>query len=257
MNDFNVEIKERLIAAGTNVRLKHASNEFMKASIEASYSYNYHWLGRPIIQYPQDIVAMQELIWQIRPDVIVETGIAHGGSLILSASMMAMLDYCDAVESGDSLDPQASKRKVIGVDIDIRAHNKVAIENHPMRNLISMIEGSSLDSRIIEQVKHKVGNAEKVLVALDSNHTHEHVLAELDSYAPLVTLGSYCVVFDTVIEQLPADTYDDRPWGIGNNPMTAVNAWLPHNPAFEVDRDMDQKLQVSVAPGGFLKRVLA
>ena len=255
MLEFEEEIKQRLVAAAVNQQLKTASNEFMRASISSKYSYNFKWMGRPIIQYPQDIMAMQEIIWKTRPDVIIETGIAHGGSLILSASMLAMLDYCDAVQNGNVLDTSKSNRKVIGVDVDIRSHNREAIEQHQMQHLITMIEGSSTDVEVVEKVKCEVGTGKKVLVSLDSNHTHEHVLAELNAYAPIVSNGSYCVVFDTVIENLPVDAFRDRPWGIGDNPMTAVGAWLEKNSNFVIDEGIDNQLLISVAPRGFLKKL--
>ena len=255
MTEFDEEIKQRLVAAEKNQELRTASNEFMKASIASKYSYNFKWMGRPIIQYPQDIMAMQEIIWETRPDVIIETGIAHGGSLIFSASMLAMLDHCDAVESGNVLDTSKSNRRVIGVDVDIRNHNRKAIQDHPLYHMITMIEGSSTDEEVLERVKDELGPDKKILVALDSNHTHEHVLAELNAYAPIVSIGSYCIVFDTVIENLPEDAYLDRHWGIGDNPMTAVSAFLERNPNFVVDSDIDNQLLISVAPGGFLKKL--
>ncbi|WP_428300440.1 cephalosporin hydroxylase family protein, partial [Hydrogenophaga sp.] len=187
------------------------------------YTYLFSWLDRPIIQFPQDMVAMQELIWQIKPDLIIETGIAHGGSLVFSASMLAQLDMCDAIEAGISFNPKESTRKVLGIDIDIRAHNRAAIEAHPMASRIQMIQGSSIAPEIIAQVRAVAADHSRVLVCLDSNHTHDHVLAELEAYAPLVSAGSYCVVFDTIIEDMPADMFPDRPWGPGNNPKTAVH----------------------------------
>lgn len=193
------------------------------------YTYRFSWLSRPIIQYPQDMVAMQELIWAVRPDLIIETGIAHGGSLILSASMLALMDMCDAIKSGATLDPKASKRKVLGIDIDLRAHNRAAIEAHPMASRIQMIQGSSIAPDVIARVKQAASGYQRVLVCLDSNHTHEHVLAELEAYAPLTSVGSYCVVFDTIIEDMPADMFPDRPWGKGNSPKTAVWEFLKHN----------------------------
>ena len=217
--------------------------------------YNFSWMGRPIIQLPNDILAMQELIWQIKPDLIIETGIAHGGSLILSASMLSLLDYCDAIEQGTMLDPKAPRRRVLGLDIDIRAHNRAAIEAHPMANRIDMIEGSSIDPAIIAQVQDIARGYERVLVCLDSNHTHAHVLAELEAYAPLVSAGSYCVVFDTIVEGMPAEMFPDRPWGPGDNPKTAVWEYLKTHPEFEIDKQMDHKLLISVAPDGYLKRV--
>lgn len=254
MTPFEQEAADRLTAAKTDRGLRAAGQAFMEATIPAQYSYNFFWAGRPIIQYPQDMVALQEIVWATRPDVIVETGIAHGGSLIYSASLLAMLDYCDAVADGEVLDPRQPKRRVIGVDIDIRAHNRAAIEAHPMANRITMIEGSSIVPDVVAKVREAVGDAARVLVCLDSNHTHDHVLAELDAYAPLVTSGSYCIVFDTVIEDMPANMFPDRPWGPGDNPKTGVHAWLPNHPEFEIDKQIDAKLLISVAPDGFLKR---
>jgi cephalosporin hydroxylase len=254
MSDFQSEVDARVVANGTNQGLREAARTFMDRSIAAQYSYNFSALGRPIIQYPQDIVAMQELIWKVRPDVIVETGIAHGGSLVLSASMLALLDYCDALATGEFLDPTRPRRKVVAVDIDIRAHNRTAIEAHPMANRIEMIQGSSVDAFVVEEVKRRVGDAERILVSLDSNHTHDHVLAELEAYAPLVTPDSYCVVFDTIVEDLPVDAFGDRPWGRGDNPKTAVWKYLQTHPEFSIDTSIDNKLLISVAPNGFLRR---
>jgi len=236
-------------------RLWAAGMKFMLASIAPKYSYNFKWLGRPIIQYPQDMIAMQELIWQIKPNLILETGIAHGGSLIMSASLLTLLDYCDAVDAGQTLDPAQPRRKVLGLDIDIRAHNRAAIEAHPLAGRIEMIEGSSIAPAVIKQVKQRAKDYDRILVCLDSNHTHDHVLAELEAYAPLVTQGSYCVVFDTIIEDLPAGSFPDRPWDKGNNPKTAVWEYLKTHPEFEIDHEIDDKLLISVAPCGFLKRI--
>lgn len=241
--------------------------DFIVSSLEDKYSYNFEWLSRPIIQYPQDIVAMQELIWRIKPDLIIETGIAHGGSLIMSASMLVLLDYCEAVEAGKTLDPRATHRRVLGLDIDIRAHNRSAIEAHPMSHRIDMIQGSSIAPEVIDQVHEIAKGYKKVLVFLDSNHTHEHVLAELEAYAPLTSQGSYCCVFDTVIEDLPEDSFNNRPWGKGNNPKTAVWEYMrrlrdegrkatdgaPLN--FEIDKSIEHKLLITVAPDGYLKRI--
>lgn len=201
------------------------------------------------------MVAMQELIWSIKPDLIIETGIAHGGSLILSASIQALLDMCDAIETGETIDPKRSKRKVLGIDIDIRAHNRAAIEAHPMASRIQMIQGSSIDPEIIDRVKSIAAKHPRVLVCLDSNHTHAHVLGELEAYAPLTSVGSYCVVFDTIVEDLPKAMFPDRPWGPGNNPKTAVWEYLKSHPEFEIDKQLEHKLLISVAPDGFLKRV--
>lgn len=251
-----LEVRDILMRNGSATPLRDATAQWMRESIAHRYSYCFRWLGRPIIQYPQDMAAMQELIWAVRPDLIIETGIAHGGSLILSASMLAMLDMCGAIAEGRTLDPAKSERLVLGVDIDIRAHNRAAIEAHPMASRIRMIQGSSIAHDVVAQVREVARGFKRVLVCLDSNHTHDHVLAELKAYAPLVTSGSYCVVFDTVVEDMPADMFPDRPWGPGNNPKTAVWEFLKSHPEFEIDRDMQNKLLITVAPDGFLRRAI-
>jgi len=228
---------------------------FMVESTQPKYSYNFSWMGRPIIQYPQDMVAMQELIWEVKPDLIIETGIAHGGSLIMNASLLAMLDYCDAVENGELLDPKKPRRRVLGIDIDIRGHNRKAIEAHPMSNRIDMIQGSSIAPEIIAEVKKYSEGYKRILISLDSNHTHEHVLAELNAYAELTSINSYCVVFDTIVEDLPENFYPGRTWGPGDNPKTAVWEYLKTHPEFEINKDIDSKLLISVAPDGYLKRI--
>ena len=242
---FEKEVKDRIQANSQNSELCRAAEHFIRASTRPKYSYNFSWLGRPIIQYPQDIVAMQELIWSIQPDLIIETGIAHGGSLIFYASMLELNAACGG--------PQGAE--VLGVDIDIRAHNRQAIEAHPLFRRISMIQGSSIAPEIIKEVKAKAAGKQRVLVCLDSNHTHDHVLAELKAYGPLTSVGSYCVVFDTIIEDMANEMFPDRPWGSGNNPKTAVWEYLKTHPEFESDKQMVYKLMISVAPDGYLKRV--
>jgi cephalosporin hydroxylase len=214
--------------------------DFIIKTAHYKYSYNFTWLGRPIIQYPQDVMAMQELIWLVRPDLIIETGIAHGGSLIFYASMLELL---------------GGSGRVLGIDIDIRAHNRAEIERHPMFKRIDMLEGSSIAPETVTTVETVAAKAERVMVVLDSNHTHSHVASELSYYAPLVTVGSYCVVFDTVVEDMPADSFPDRPWGKGNNPKTAVREYLKSHPEFEIDKSIQDKLLITVAPDGYLKRV--
>ena len=254
MSDFQKQDAEDVVVPVDNELSKTAA-AFLTASVKSKYSYNFTWEDRPIIQYPQDIVAMQELIWTIKPDLIIETGIAHGGSLIFSASMLALLDICDAIETGKILDPKNSQRKVLGVDIDIRSHNRTAIEEHPMSTRVQMIQGSSIDPDIIDQIRTIAKNYSKVLVCLDSNHTHEHVLAELEAYAPLTSVGSYCVVFDSIVEDLPKEMFPDRPWGPGNNPKTAVWEYIKAHQEFEIDKSIQNKLLISVAPDGYLKRI--
>lgn len=252
---FEDSVAQNISSLRADSALMAQSREWLLRTLPHQYSYNFRWMGRPIIQYPQDMVAIQELIWKIKPDLIIETGIAHGGSLILSASVLALLDYCDAIENGKALDPKTPRRRVLGIDIDIRAHNRAAIEAHPMSHRIDMIQGSSIATDIVAEVHKRTSGYEQVLVILDSNHTHDHVLAELDAYAPLVSTGSYCVVFDTVIEDLPAGMYPDRPWDVGDNPKTAVREFLSRNHDFVVDEDMDAKLLISAAPGGYLRRI--
>lgn len=223
---------------GRDSALRAATREWIARTATYEYSYHFTWMGRPVIQYPQDLMAMQELIWATKPDVIIETGIAHGGSLVFYASLLELL-------GGDGF--------VIGVDIDIRAHNRRAIEEHPMAKRIRMIEGSSIDKGTVDRVRVLAEGRRRVLVALDSNHTHEHVLAELRAYSSLVTAGSYLVVFDTVVEDMPADLFPDRPWGIGNNPKSAVREFLATTDRFAVDRELEEKLLITVAPDGYLK----
>lgn len=242
--NFKEQVVQRLDENGQNEELHTCAHNFLEASLAPKYSYNFSWLGRPIIQYPQDMIAMQEIIWDVKPDLIIETGIAHGGSLIFSAAMLELVSVCTGIEG-----------EVLGIDIDIRPHNRKAVEEHPLSKRISMIEGSSIDAEIFRQVNEKSKSKKRILICLDSNHTHEHVLAELELYAPLTTVGSYCVVFDTVVEDMPKELSGDRPWGPGNNPKTAVHQYLKGHPEFEIDKNIDNKLLISVAPDGYLKRV--
>ena len=237
---FRLERERNVEAQGTDEELLALSNKWVQRTATYKYSYHFSWLGVPIIQFPQDMVAMQEVIWSIQPDLIVETGVAHGGSLIFYASMLKLLE---------------GERRVVGVDIDIRSHNRKAIEDHPMSKHIKLIEGPSTDTETVEQVKSYVQQAEKVLVVLDSNHTHDHVLEELNLYSPMVSKGGYLVVFDTVIEDVPESFSADRPWGKGNNPKTAVHEFLKSNDRFEVDSQITDKILVTVAPDGYLKCV--
>ena len=263
---FRAECAREIAAQGADAKLLSLTREWMNAANVAKYSYHFEWMGRPIIQYPQDIVAMQELIWAVKPDLIIETGIAHGGSLIFSASMLALLEYSEARDKERQFDPQHARRRVLGIDIDIRADNREAIAAHPMSHRIDMIRGSSIAPEIVAQVTAVASKHENTLVVLDSNHTHDHVFAELEAYAPLTTRGSYCVVFDTVIEDFHDDMFHDRPWRKGNNPKTAVQHYLhclkeegriavdgtPLN--FEIDKTIQNKLMITVAPDGYLKR---
>jgi len=224
---------------------KNTAKKFLSQSVDARYSFNFKWMGRPIIQYPQDIVAVQELIWDVKPDLIIETGVAHGGSAVLFASLLEL----NALSGG------AKDAEVWCIEIDLRAHNREAILAHPMYPRLRIFDGSSLDEKIALEVSQKASQCERVMVILDSNHTHEHVLGELNLYASLVSVGSYCVVFDTVIEDLDGVEFVDRPWSKGNNPKTAVAEFLKTNSDFAVDQAIDEKLLISAAPGGYLKRI--
>jgi cephalosporin hydroxylase len=235
---FAAERLHNIQELGGRPELKSLSQQWLAAVSRYKYSYNFSWLGRPIIRFPQDIMAMQELIWQIKPALIIETGIAHGDSLIFYASMLELL-------GGDGL--------VVGIDIDIRAHNRREIEAHPMFKRIRLIEGDSTLPEVVEEVYGLAEGKAPILVALDSNHTHAHVLKELQLYSPLVRKESYLVVFDTIIEDFPAGYFHDRPWDKGNNPRTAVTEFLAANPRFQEDRDLESKLLITLAPGGYLK----
>ncbi|MGL5448362.1 MAG: cephalosporin hydroxylase family protein [Rhabdaerophilum sp.] len=255
VKQFADERQGRLASFEKDAEFRALSQSWLEASMRKKYVYNFDWLGRPIIQYPQDIWAVQELIWTIKPDLVIETGIAHGGSLILSASILAMLDYCDAMENGTTLDPRATKRKVIGIDIDIREHNRKAIEAHPLARMLHLIEGSSIAPETVAKVAAAAKGYQKIMVFLDSMHTHAHVLEELKAYAPMVTKGSYCVVFDSFVEDMPADLFPDRPWSPGDNPKTALHEYLKSHPEFAIDKSIEGKLLVSVCADGFLRRV--
>lgn len=254
-DQFKQEVAENIKSLGQDYDLQALSRIWVREISMHKWAYNFRWMGRPAIQFPNDAWAMQELIWEVKPDLIIETGIAHGGSLIFSASMLALLDISEAIDLGTVLDPKKIKRKVLGLDIDIRQHNREAIEAHPMASLIQMIEGSSISLEVIEQVQAVAKNYRRVLVCLDSNHTHDHVLAELEAYASLTSIGSYCVVMDTAIEDMPKDMFPDRPWGPGDNPKTAVREYLKTHYEFEIVKSIDHKLLISVAPDGYLKRV--
>ena len=239
IKQFESEKEKNIKKQGKDKELKKLAVKLITDSAKYKYSYNFDWLGRPIIQIPQDIVAMQEIIWEVKPDLIIETGIAHGGSLIFYASLLELI----------------GKGEVLGIDIDIREHNKKEIEKHKMFKRIKMIEGSSVDETVVKQVKKIVKKHKKVMVCLDSLHTHSHVLNELNLYSKFVSKGSYLVVFDTIIEYMPKGFFKDRPWDKGNNPATAVKEFLKKNKNFIVDKEIENKLLITAAPGGYLKRI--
>lgn len=235
---FTEEKREMARQAAADPEFRALTRGWINRCAQHKYTYQFTWMGRPIIQFPQDMVAMQEIIWQVRPDLIIETGIAHGGSLIYYASLLELI---------------GGEGQVLGIDVDIRPHNRAEIERHPMFKRIQMIQGSAVDEQTAEQVRAVAKGKQRVLVALDSNHTHEHVFKELELYSPLVTKGSYLVVFDTVVEDMPKEQFPDRPWGPGNNPKTAVWEFLKQNRRFVIDEEIENRIQITVAPDGYLK----
>ncbi len=245
LEKYRMEAIERAKSYLSNEKLQKAYEVFLIEFVKAKYAYNFFWLGIPVLQAPQDLQAWQEIIWEVMPDLIIETGIAMGGSLIFNASMLAILEVCGKIQDGH----------VLGIDIEIRPHNKKAIQTHPLGNKITMFEGSSIDDEIINKTREFAKDKKRVLVLLDSNHTHDHVLAELRAYAPFVCIGSYCIVGDTGIEDTPDEAFTDRNWGKGNNPKTAVWEYLKENPSFVIDKNIDSKLILTASPDGFLKRI--
>jgi cephalosporin hydroxylase len=238
--EFENKKKENIEKLSKDERMTEVNKQWVIQAAKYNYSYNFSWMGRPIIAFPTDMIAMQEIIWSVKPDLIIETGIAHGGSIVYYASLLELIG-----EEG----------KVLGIDIDIRAHNKKLINEHPMMKRIYMIEGSSVDNNICTQVKDFAKNYKKIMVCLDSNHTHEHVLRELELYSQLVTKDSYLVVFDTSIEDYEIDSISERSWGKGNNPKTAVWEFLKHNDSFVIDKQIENKLLITVCADGFLKKI--
>jgi len=240
MTNHDPADQAKIDAMAADTSFQTQAREVFQRACDYRYSYNFKWLGRPIIQFPEDILAIQELLWQVRPELVIETGIAHGGSLILSASILELI---------------GGSGRVLGIDIDIREHNRQAILAHPMAKRIDMIEGSSVDAAVAAKVQAAAAGKSPVMVFLDSNHTHEHVLRELELYASLVSRGSWLVVFDTVVEFMREDAFPDRPWGRGDNPYTAVQEFLKSNDRFVLDSNFENKLLMSVAEGGWLRCV--
>ena len=241
MNDikkFKTRNKNMIKKMAQDIPLQNLSKKWIFNSINHEYSYHFNWLGVPVIQYPQDLMAMQEIIWQTKPDIIIETGVARGGSLIFYASILNMIQ-----KSG----------LVIGIDIDIRNHNKIIIKTHHLSKKIKLIEGSSTDMNTIDKVKKIIKQKKKILVILDSNHTHDHVFQELLLYSPFVKKNGYMVVFDSIIEDMPSKLVKNRPWKKGNNPKTAVHEFLKKNSRFQIDKEIENKLLITVAPDGYLK----
>lgn len=258
LEQYRQDLAERVAIYRDDAPLRAASRAFFEqiGIGRANYVYNFFWLGVPIIQIPQDLQAMQEIIWDVKPDLIIETGIAWGGSLMFSASMIAILEACEEISSG----------RVIGIDVDIRPHNKKNITDHPLSKKITMLEGSSVDDAIVSKVRAMAQQHKRVMVFLDSNHTHDHVLAELEAYAPMVSKGSYCMVGDTIIDDAPETMTSERPWGKGNSPKSALREYLrrvqsegrqslyDEPMAWEIDHFLEDKIVLTGSPEGYLKR---
>lgn len=238
MDAFEQRNRVHIARMAADTDLRELSRRWLARSLTHEYSYHFRWMGLPIIQYPQDILAIQEIIWSVRPEVVIETGIARGGSLVFYASLLELIGGAGSV---------------VGVEVDLRPENREALNVHPMRKRITIIEGSSIAGEVLERVSAAVGDRRPVVVILDSHHTHQHVLRELELYSRFVTSGSYLVVLDTVVELLPEASRNDRPWKMGNSPLTAVREFLQRSNRFRVDEDIDTKLQISVAPSGYLK----
>ena len=236
---FKLDVQSNIEGLKQDRDVQALSRIWLREITPHKYAYNFSWMGRPIIQFPQDMMAMQEIVWAVKPDLIIETGIAHGGSILFYASLLELMGHGE----------------VLGIDIDIREHNRQAILQHPMSKRVRMIEGSSVDAAVVAQVQ-AIAQGKRAIVVLDSNHTHEHVLAEMHAYAPLVCEGGYCIVMDTLVEDMPQRFFtDDRPWRVGDNPKTAVAEYLQSDDRFEVDVDLEAKLLITVAPGGYLRRM--
>jgi cephalosporin hydroxylase len=237
---FKVQCHQNAKTMAADPMMRKLSIDWAVYAAKYNYTYGFTWLGLPIIQLPADIMALQEIIWDTKPDVIIETGIARGGSLIFYASLLHLLD---------------NNGIVIGVDIDIRTHNRESIERHPFASAIHLIQGSSVDMATVDQVKQVAAGRHKTMIVLDSNHTHEHVYQELQHYSHMVSVGSYLIVQDTTVEYVPEGFCRNKGWDKGNNPKTAVNVFLKENDNFIIDNAIDDKLMISSAWGGYLKRI--
>jgi cephalosporin hydroxylase len=238
--EFEAQKRHDAAALAKDVELTAAALDVFARADEHSYSYLWSWLGVPIIQIPQDILVVQEIVWAHRPQLIIETGVARGGSVILFSSLLELI----------------GEGTVVGIDVDIRAHNRATIEEHPMSKRVRLVEGSSTDQRIVEEIAAMASSVDRVMVVLDSNHTHEHVSKELELYADFVTPGQFLVVADTVVESLPPQAHRPRDWGPGNNPATALAEFLARRHDFAVDDFIDNKLLMSSSPGGYLRRLV-
>lgn len=239
-DEFAKKARTQALALGQDRTVFDSSIDILLAANKYDYAYLWTWMGIPIIQLPADIMATQEVIWATKPDVIIETGVARGGSMVFMASLLELL----------------GNGKVIGVDIDIRAHNRDSIERNPLAKRISLIEGPSTSSSVVDKVRSKIPPGASVMVILDSDHSRDHVLAELRAYASLVTPGCYLVVADTLLGELQPDAElrnRSKAWGKGNEPLSALKIFLEESDRFEVDPVINGKLILSSSTGGYLR----
>lgn len=238
-DDFDNERIRLLDSLGENDSLKSQGLDFVNSSNHKKYAYVWNWLGLPVIQMPEDLIKVQEIIFETKPDFVIETGVAWGGSLLFYSSILNSIGHGD----------------VIGIDITIPEHNRANIMRSIGSERINLIEGSSVSEDIVNKIESIVPKGSKVLLILDSHHTHEHVLAELELWSPLVTSGNYIVVCDTIVEYIEAPADRVRDWGKGNNPATAVNQFLSKNSRFSLDNEYNLKSFTSFHPGGFLQAI--
>jgi cephalosporin hydroxylase len=236
--DFAKASKDFSIEMSRDLKLRQKALDLIEQSDKFNWSYQWTWLGLPIIQMPPDIVATQEIIWEKKPQLIIETGVARGGSLIFYASILELI----------------GEGRVIGIDVEIRSHNRDSIERHPLSKRIELIESDSLSLDLNLNLSKICKDYERVMVILDSNHTHDHVLNELRLYSKFVTQGQYLIVADTIVEHIPEQSHRPRPWGVGNNPLTALNEFMTSNNSFIHDEVVNGKLLISSSPGGYLIR---
>ena len=234
--EFELFVQKNIKKIKKNKKFNKSSRNWALLASEMKYHYNFSWFGLPIIKFPNDMLVMQEIIWKVKPDVIIETGIARGGSLIFFASLMKLIK---------------KNGKVIGIDIDIREKNKKAIQKHFLYKNIKLLQGSSTSDEIRENLKKYV-TRKKVLVVLDSMHTEKHVLNELEIYSKLVSKNSYLIVQDTFVELFPKNHFKNRPWSKGNNPMTAVKKFLNKNKNYSIDETISAKIGITENPMGYL-----
>jgi cephalosporin hydroxylase len=227
-----------IAAMNQDPAMTQAVKTFLGKTFTYGYYRNFKWLGRPIIQYPQDIIALQELIWDYRPTLVLETGVAHGGALIFYASILELI---------------GGRGDVVGIEVEFREHNKKATAEHPLAKRISVIEGSSTDAAVIDRVRKLAAQHERVMVILDSLHTHEHVLAELRAFSPLVKKGGPLVVYGTSTGEIDPSIDLKREWTTTRNPKSALEEFMRENDRFVVDHEINDKLMITDAPGGYLR----